>query len=79
MIFVDHLKERLGWLTYPARKHLLIVDVALNPGHEMFYILGSRHFGRSLVLIAVLPKVLKSAGRQSPILKNCEAIQHTRR
>ena len=47
--------------TYPAWKHLLIVDVALDPSHQMLNILRSWHLGWTLELLLVLPQVLESA------------------
>jgi len=46
--------------TYSARKHLLIIDITLNPGHEMLDVFGGRHFGWALEVLTVLPEVLES-------------------
>lgn len=45
--------------TQPAGEHLLIVDIALHPTHQMLDILRSRHLGRALVILRVLPQILE--------------------
>ena len=42
-------------LTDSARKHGFIVDIALNPSHQVLYILWRGHFGRPLEVFRVLP------------------------
>lgn len=54
----------LTWLdrnerTYSARKHRLIINVALYPSHEMLDVFWSRHFGGSSEIIRVLPQIFK--------------------
>lgn len=46
-------------LTDTARKHLLVIDVALDPGHQVFDVLGSGHFGWPFVFLRILPEILK--------------------
>jgi hypothetical protein len=41
--------------TNPAREHLLVVDVALDPGHEVLDIFRCGHLGGLLVVLSVLP------------------------
>jgi len=45
--------------TNSAWKYLLVVDIALNPCHEMFNVLWSWHLGGSLVVLIVLPEVFE--------------------
>lgn len=42
-----------------ARKHLLVVDVALDPSHEMFNVFRRRHLCRLLKFVGVLPEILE--------------------
>ena len=56
-------KSREGlreWDADSAREHLLIVDVALNPRHQVLDILWCGHLCRLLVVLAILPEVFKS-------------------
>ena len=46
-------------LTNLAGKHRLIVDVGLDPRHELLDVGRGRHLGRLLVVFAVLPEVLE--------------------
>lgn len=46
--------------TDPAWKHLLVVDIALHPTHEMLNIFWCWHLGWSLVILRVLPEVFES-------------------
>jgi hypothetical protein len=46
-------------LTDPGRKHLLVVDVALNPCHQLLDVSRRGHLGRLLVVLRILPQVLK--------------------
>ena len=48
-------------ITNPARKHLFVVDIALDPCHQMLDIFRRRHLGRSLEILRVLPQVFKPA------------------
>jgi hypothetical protein len=41
-------------------KHLLVVDVALNPSHEVFDVFGCRHFGGFFEVLIILPKIFES-------------------
>lgn len=40
-------------------EHLLIVDIALYPSHEVLNVFGSRHLGWPLEVLGVLPEVLE--------------------
>ena len=44
-----------------VREDRLVVQKTLGPVHKRIDIIWSRKFGRSLVLDAILPEVLKSA------------------
>lgn len=56
----DERREGLGKRYADAAwEHLLVVHVGLYPGHEVFDVFGRGHLGGSLVLLAILPKVLK--------------------
>jgi len=62
---LEHITEKCWerfWERYAdtRRKHLFVVDVCLNPGHEMFDILRSRHLCRLLKVFVILPEVFKS-------------------
>lgn len=46
--------------TYPAREHRFVVDIALDPCHQMLDIFRCRHLGRSLEILRVLPKIFES-------------------
>jgi len=46
--------------TNPAREHLLVVDVTLDPGHQVLDIFGCGHLGGLLVVLGVLPQVFES-------------------
>ena len=50
-----------------ARKHLFIVDVALNPAHQMFDIIRGGHFRRTFVILRVLPEILEPEQHRIPI------------
>lgn len=47
--------------TDAAGKHLLVVDIALHPGHQMLDIFRCRHLGWSLEVLRILPEVLEPA------------------
>lgn len=49
-----------GMHTDSAGEHLLIIDVALYPAHQVLDVFGCRHLGRTLVVFRVLPEVFKS-------------------
>jgi hypothetical protein len=49
----------LGIFTDATGKHLLIVDIALYPTHEVLNVFGGRHLGWPLEVLRVLPKVLE--------------------
>jgi len=40
-------------------EYSFIVNVALNPGHQMFNVRGSRHLCGTFVVLSVLPEVLE--------------------
>lgn len=42
-------------LTNSTRENCLVIDVALNPAHEMLDIRWCRHLSRTLIVIGVLP------------------------
>lgn len=60
----DERGEGLGEGHADARgKHGLVVDVGLDPGHEVLDVLWRRHLGGFLVGFGVLPEVLEPAGK----------------
>jgi hypothetical protein len=46
--------------TDSAGEHLLVVDVALDPGHQVLDVFRCRHLGWALVILRVLPEILES-------------------
>jgi len=48
--------------TYSAGKYSLIVNVALDPAHQMFDISWCGHLRRAFVVLGILPKVLELIG-----------------
>lgn len=51
MPHLDGRISRFHWETLVVRtdaawEHLLVINVALNPGHQMLNVFGSRHLGR---------------------------------
>jgi hypothetical protein len=46
--------------TGSAGKHLLIVNVSLDPSHEVLYVCRGGHFGWSFVVFGVLPEIFES-------------------
>jgi hypothetical protein len=46
-------------------EHLLVVDVALHPGHEVFDVFRGGHFSWAFVVFRVLPEVLESKSYKS--------------
>lgn len=46
--------------TDSARENCLVVDIALDPSHQVFDVSRSGHFGGPFVGFGILPKVLKS-------------------
>lgn len=49
----------MSLLTDLARHDRLVVNVGLNPRHQLLYIGRCGHLGGSLVVFAVLPKIFK--------------------
>lgn len=47
-------------LTNTARENCFVVDVALNPAHQLLDVCRRGHFRRPLVVLGVLPQILKS-------------------
>lgn len=45
--------------TYPAREHRFVIDITLDPCHQMLDIFRCRHLGRSLEIIGVLPEIFE--------------------
>jgi len=43
-------------------EHVLVVDVGLDPAHEVFNVFRRRHLGGFFVLVIVLPKVFEFIG-----------------
>ena len=46
-------------LTYPAREHRFVVDITLDPCHQMLDIFRCRHLGRSLEVLRILPEIFE--------------------
>lgn len=46
-----------------AGKYRFVVDVGLDPGHELLNVRWGGHLSWTLVVLAVLPKVLEPAPR----------------
>lgn len=44
---------------YPAREHRFVVDITLDPCHQMLDIFRCRHLGRSLEILGVLPEIFE--------------------
>lgn len=44
---------------YPAREHRFVVDITLDPYHQVLDILRCRHLGRSFEILGVLPEIFK--------------------
>ena len=65
-------------LTDPVGKHLLVVDVALHPTHQMVDIVWRGHLGGPFELLAVLPKVFESCSCEQ-YLKSLSHEYHTHR
>jgi len=49
------LDRGLGKPTYPTRKHGLIINIALDPRHQMFDVFRRGHLRGSLEVLRVLP------------------------
>jgi hypothetical protein len=49
------------WHANSAGKHSFVVNVALNPSHQVFNISRRWHFGRPFVVLRILPEILESA------------------
>lgn len=45
--------------TYATREDGLIIDIALNPAHQVFDVGWCWHLGWSLVILGILPEILK--------------------
>lgn len=63
-------------LTYPAGKHGFIVDITLDPCHQMLDILRRRHLGRALEILGVLPEILKPIPSTTPGGLKWEVLTH---
>lgn len=46
--------------TDPTREHRLVVNVSLNPSHQVFNVFRRWHFGWALEVLGILPKVFES-------------------
>ena len=44
----------------PRGKHGFIVDIGLDPGHEVLDVFRRWHFGRTFVVFGILPEVFES-------------------
>lgn len=56
----DQGRELLGEGDTNARgEHGLVIDVGLDPGHQVFNVFWGGHLGRLLVVLRVLPEVLE--------------------
>jgi hypothetical protein len=49
------------WHANSAGKHSFVVNVALNPSHQVLDISRRWHFGRPFVVLRILPEILESA------------------
>lgn len=70
-------KER--GITGSAGEQLLVVNVALNPGHEMLDVCWGGHFGRSFVVFGVLPEILESFSVSTLVLMEKDGKKLTHR
>jgi hypothetical protein len=61
---------KLRVLTDSTGKHLLVVDIALYPAHQVFDIFGRGHLGGPLVVFRILPEVLEPVNCQHQ-LRGC--------
>ena len=48
--------------TNSARKHGLVVDIALDPRHQVLHIFGRWHLRWTLEILRILPEEFKSGG-----------------
>jgi hypothetical protein len=64
-------QQSYGDGTNAAWEHLLVVDNALHPGHQMLDIAWSIHLGRLLEVFVVLPEVLESVALSQQWAWNC--------
>ena len=48
-----------GALTNATGQNLFVVNVSLNPGHELLDVGRCGHLGRALVVLIVLPEILE--------------------
>ena len=62
MVISSTLLFKLFSRTNPAGEHSFVVDIALNPTHQMLNVRRRGHFGRSLVVFRILPEILESKG-----------------
>ena len=57
-----------GQATNSAWEDRFVVNVALNPGHQMFDVGWRWHFGRAFVVLRILPEVFEPSNvRESAI------------
>lgn len=58
---IEHAEQeiKMSPLTNFARHDRLVIDVGLNPRHQLLYIGRCGHLGWSLVVFAVLPEIFK--------------------
>lgn len=56
-------------LTGPAGEHLLVVDVALHPVHQVLDVSWCRHLGWTLVVLRVLPEIFEPSQVNPPSSK----------
>lgn len=47
--------------TNPAWEDGFVINIALDPSHEMLDVCRSGHFSRSLVILRILPQIFKPA------------------
>lgn len=64
---LEHVADQSGerlWKGHAdaGREHGFVVYVGLDPGHEVLYVFGRRHFGGFLVGLGVLPEILEPGG-----------------
>jgi len=48
--------------TNSAWEYSFVINIALNPAHQMLNVRRCGHFGRSLVVFRILPEILESKG-----------------
>lgn len=47
-------------------KHIFVINVALDPSHQVLDISRSGHLGRPLIIFGILPKIFESTRYQYP-------------